>query len=135
MIMAFVYTYALENRGQKVKFFMITMPVQYLPWAFALFELVAGGPVALILSLVGIVAAHTHNFLTQIYPTFGRGKNYLATPAFVRSYFSSNVPRTVHRGYGTAVRGESQREPSSGWASSLQGDWSARGRGRRLGGD
>lgn len=133
LIMAFVYTYARANQGMRVKFWMAQFPVEFLSWAFITVDLVVYGPDAAILGLIGIIAAHTHDFLTRLYPTFGGGKNYLITPAFVRRYFSRFTPRGVFRSYGTAYRAP-QESSTGGWTSSLQGDWSARGRGRRLGG-
>lgn len=85
---------------------------------------------------MGIVAAHFYDFLTRIYPTFGGGKNYLVTPAFVRRFFAASKPRGEARAFGTAYRATDQTQGSSGsWTSSFQSPWSRRGPGRRLGGD
>lgn len=130
--MAFVYSFARVNEGKQVKFFMIPLPVEFLPWAYVVMELVSDGPPAGILALTGIIAAHTHHFLTRIYPSFGGGRNYLVTPVFVKRLF--NTPRGVHRSYGTSFRPPRTQESDGGWTSTLKGSWSARGRGRRLGG-
>ncbi|RMJ25090.1 Der1-like family [Aspergillus sp. HF37] len=132
LIVAFVYSFARVNEGKKVKFIMIPLPVEFLPWAFVLMDLVTGGPPSAILDITGIIAAHTHYFLTRIYPSFGGGRNYLVTPVFVKRLF--NRPRGVHRTYGTSLRPPETRESDGGWTSTLKGSWSARGRGRKLGG-
>ncbi|KAL4890409.1 Der1-like family-domain-containing protein [Aspergillus ambiguus] len=134
LILAFVYTFAQDNRGSKASFFMIRMPIEFLPWAMLVFTLVAYGCPAACNESMGIVAAHLYDFLTRIYPTFGGGRNYITTPAFVRRLFST-TSRGTSRGYGTAYRPASQDQGSSGgWTSSFQGAWSQRGPGRRLGG-
>lgn len=137
LILALAYTYAQDNRGKKVMFFIVQIPVEYLPWAMLAYTLVMGGWAAALNESMGIVAAHAYDFLTRIYPTFGGGRNYLVTPAFVRRYFTSITPNSGYRAYGTAFRSSqpSNSSTSRGWASSIQSPWSGRGAGRRLGGD
>lgn len=132
--MALVYTYAQDNRGQKTKFWFFPIQVEYLPWMFLAFDLIMSGPSAATLSFTGIVAAHLYEFLTRIYPEFGGGRNYIVTPGFVKRFFARSTPRGAYRSYGTAYR-PTQESSGSSWSSSVQGAWSARGRGRRLGGD
>lgn len=138
LILALAYTYAQDNRGKKVMFFIVQIPVEYLPWAMLAFTLVMSGWPAALSEGMGIVGAHAYDFLTRIYPTFGGGRNYLVTPAFVRRYFTSLAPTSGHRAYGTAYRPSQPPGSSStsrGWTSSIQNPWSGRGAGRRLGGD
>jgi Derlin-2/3 len=137
LILAFVYTYAQDNRGRKAMFYVIQIPVEFLPWAMLVMAFVSGGPSAVLSEAMGIVAAHLYDFLTRIYPAFGGGRNWITTPAFVRRYFGAGTPAHTSRAYGTAFR---QPQPSSGsssggWSSSFQNPWSGRGSGRRLGGD
>ncbi|CAL5874112.1 uncharacterized protein PFLUO_LOCUS8399 [Penicillium psychrofluorescens] len=137
LILAFVYTYAQDNRGRKATFYVIQIPVEFLPWAMLLMAFVSGGPSAVLAEAMGIVAAHLYDFLTRIYPAFGGGRNWVTTPTFVRRYFDARTPASSSRAYGTTFR---QAQPSSGssssggWSSSLQNPWRGRGAGRRLGG-
>ncbi|PKY05367.1 DER1-domain-containing protein [Aspergillus campestris IBT 28561] len=137
LILAFVYTSAQDNRGRKTNFFFFQIPMEMVPWAMLGVTLVMSGWPAALYESTGILAAHMYDFLTRIYPAFGGGRNYLTTPAFVRRLFSTYVPRSANRAYGTAYRptGPAQNPSSSGWTSSLQSPWSGRGPGRRLGGN
>lgn len=138
LILAFIYTYAQDNRGKRAMLFFVEIPMEYLPWAMLLITLVMGGPVAALSESMGIIAAHLHDFLTRIYPTFGGGRNYLITPPSVQRFFARHTPNSGYRGYGTAFRPPQSPEssaPSRGWTSSMQSSWSGRGAGRRLGGD
>lgn len=138
LIIAFVYTFAQDNRGKKVTFFIVTLPVELLPWAMLTLTLVVSGWPAALCEGMGIIAAHLYDFLTRIYPTFGGGKNYIITPGFVKRLFGSHVQQEAYRPYGMAYRPGQQPHrgsASSGWTSSLGSSWSGRGAGRRLGGD
>lgn len=136
LILAFIYTFAQDNRGRKANFFVIQIPIEFLPWATLGFTLVRSGWPAALSDSMGVVAAHLYDFLTRIYPTFGGGRNYITTPAFVRRLFAGER-RGEYRAYGTAYRPASQAQitPSSGssWSSAFQNPWSSRGPGRRLG--
>ncbi|KAL1969066.1 hypothetical protein VTN77DRAFT_900 [Rasamsonia byssochlamydoides] len=135
LILAFVYTWAQDNRGRKVMFFVIQIPAEFLPFAMLTVTFVMSGWGGVKSQGTGILAAHLYDFLTRIYPTFGGGRNYITTPAFVRRLFDGQ--RDTARAYGTAYRpGQStQGSSSSGWSSSFGTSWSSRGAGRRLGGD
>lgn len=135
--MAFIYTFAQDNRGKKAMLYFIQIPMEYLPWAMLVVTLVMGGWSAALGESMGIVAAHAYDFLTRIYPTFGGGRNYLVTPVSVQRFFATHTPNTGSRGYGTAYRPSQPADSSSsrGWASSFQSPWGGRGAGRRLGGD
>ncbi|KAJ5373613.1 hypothetical protein N7517_005619 [Penicillium concentricum] len=141
LIMAFVYTYSQTNRGTKTRFFFFDIPVVFLPYAMLLLTMVSYGWHAAVVESTGIVAAHTYDFLTRIYPTFGGGRNFITVPPFVERYFTEHDPNSGHRGYGTARRApRPAEEPSSAstsgsswtsWTSS--NSWNGRGSGRRLG--
>ncbi|KAJ5081384.1 hypothetical protein NUU61_009648 [Penicillium alfredii] len=137
LILAFAYTYAQDNRGKKVMFFIVQIPVEYLPWAMLTMTLVMGGWPAALNESMGIVAAHLYDFLTRIYPTFGGGRNYITTPTFMHRLFNTNTVPTGNRSYRTAYRTPQPSQASSGrgWTSSIQNPWGSRGAGRRLGGD
>ncbi|KAJ5927989.1 hypothetical protein N7466_006945 [Penicillium verhagenii] len=138
LTLAFIYTYAQENRGRKAMLWFFEIPMEYLPWAMLLMNMVMNGWPSALSEGMGIVAAHLYDFLTRIYPTFGGGRNYLVTPAAVQRYFSRHTPGTAQRGYGTAFQPSAASQPSQpsrGWTSSIQNPWGGRGAGRRLGGD
>ncbi|PWY85671.1 DER1-domain-containing protein [Aspergillus sclerotioniger CBS 115572] len=136
LILAFVYTYSQDNRGKKASFFIVQIPVEFLPWAMLTLTLVISGWPSALSDGMGIIAAHLYDFLTRIYPTFGGGKNCLATPAFVRRFFAAHTPRREARAFGTAYHhaNDQARNSSIGWTSSFQSSWNRRGPGRRLGG-
>lgn len=136
LILAFIYTWAQDNRGRKVMFFVIQIPAELLPFAMLAVTLVMNGWGGVMSQGTGILAAHLYDFLTRIYPTFGGGRNYITTPAFIRRMFDGQ--RVTARTYGTAYRPgqqSTQGSSSSGWGSSFGSSWSSRGAGRRLGGD
>lgn len=137
MILALAYTYSQDNRRKKVSFFVIQLEAKWLPWVLLLAALVTGGPDAMIYQGTGILAAHLYDFLTRLYPTFGGGRNYLQTPAFLRRWFGGADQRTQRKGYGTAYASQAQQpsRPASGFSTAFSSPWSTRGQGRRLGGD
>ena len=136
LILAIAYTYAQENKGKKVSFFIVTFNVVWLPWVMLLMTLVMAGPGAVLQQATGIVAAHLYDFLTRLWPTFGGGRNYIITPAIVKQWFGADRPNIQARGYGTAYR---QAVPAPGRGTSsgfgFSSAWGTRGQGRRLGGD
>jgi len=139
LLLAFVYTYAQDNRGKKAHFVIVQIPVEYLPWATITLTLIMGGLPAAIQQGTGIVAAHMFDFLTRLYPTFQGGRNYLKTPAAIQRYFGADKSTFKHKAYGTSYTpGRVVPQPQSrGWTSTLSGGsgWGSRGSGRRLGGD
>lgn len=140
LVLAFIYTFAQDNRGKKAHFIIMQIPVEYLPWAMLTYTLVMGGTQAALQQGTGIVAAHLYDFLTRLYPTFQGGRNYIQTPAAIRRYFGGNRSSSTqsHRSYGTSYRpGQAppQRQ-TGGWTSGFSSsNWTGRGAGRRLGGD
>lgn len=139
LILGLAYTYAQDNRGKKVTFYVITFNVIFLPWAILLLTLVMRGPQAAMAQGTGLVAAHLYDFLTRLWPTFGGGRNYISTPNFVRLWFGGNGRNIKAQSYGTAYRPATAEAPSRGTSSGLGifsgGSWLGRGQGRRLGGD
>ncbi|CAI7642390.1 unnamed protein product [Penicillium glandicola] len=141
MIMAFVYTYSQMNRGTKTRFWFIDIPVVFLPYAILLVTMVRVGWYGALVDSMGIIAAHTYDFLTRIYPTFGGGRNFITVPGFVERYFTNHDTSSGYRGYGTASRAPRPAEqPSSAstsgssWSSwTSSNSWNGRGAGRRLG--
>lgn len=141
LLLAFIYTYAQDNRGRKVHFIFFQIPAEFLPWAMLAMTLLTGGLDGAMQQGAGLIAAHLYDFLTRLYPTFQGGRNYVQTPRFVRNMFSSTTPTTTQRAYGTSFRpaqAPTQPVPSAsrGWTSGFSsGAWSGRGTGHRLGGD
>lgn len=138
LIMALAYTYAQDKRGGKVTFYVIQIPVIFLPWAMLALTLVMGGWPMALRQGTGLVAAHAYEFLTRIYPGFGGGRNWIQTPAMVRRWFGGDQRTQTTRGFGTAYRPAAQPQSQTsggGWSSGLSSVWNSRGQGRRLGGD
>ena len=137
MILALAYTYSQDNRRKKVSFFVVQLEAKWLPWVLLLAALVTGGAGAMIFQGTGIVAAHLYDFLTRLYPTFGGGRNYVRTPAFLQRWFGGKDERAKRKGYGTAYASQPQQppRPASGLSTAFSSPWSTRGQGRRLGGD
>lgn len=117
-------------------FFVVELPTLLMPWARLALTFIMKGWHRAATDLTGIVAAHMYDFLTRIYPTFGGGKNYIITPAFIQRWFTRSQRAGTQRGYGQAYRPPNQSEgSSSGWSSSVRNAWNSRGSGRRLGGN
>lgn len=139
LILALAWTYATEFRGRKVSLFVISLPVEYLPWALFGFSVVRDGWDNAICGSTGMVAAHLFDTLTRLYPSFQGGKNWLQTPGFIARAFGANMNQPARTGYGSMQRptGRATRETgfSSGWTSSLDHLWAGRNVGRRLGGE
>jgi Derlin-2/3 len=137
LILAFIYTFAQDNRGKKAYFVIVQIPVQYLPWAMLTLTLIMGGWPAALSEGTGILAAHLYDFLTRLYPTFQGGRNWVQTPAVIKRAFGADRSSFSHKAYGSSFRAgrPAPQQSSSGWTSALSGSWGGRGTGRRLGGD
>ncbi|KAL6235443.1 hypothetical protein BDW75DRAFT_230290 [Aspergillus navahoensis] len=132
----FVALVIMDNKGTKTMFFVVEIPTLLLPWARLTLTFVMNGWHRASVEVTGIVAAHLYDFLTRIYPTFGGGKNYIVTPAFVRRWFTRSLRGGQERVYGRAYRPPDESvNSSSGWTSSVRTAWNSRGSGRRLGGN
>jgi len=131
LVIAIAYTYAQDNRGKKIKFFIITMDVKWLPYAMLFLNFIINGIPSTQVQAMGIPAAHLYDFLTRLWPAFGGGKNLLPTPAFVTRWFGGASPtdRIVVKKHATVFR------PPPATTSSYTGGWGSRGQGRRLGGE
>ncbi|KAF4632353.1 hypothetical protein G7Y89_g5772 [Cudoniella acicularis] len=135
LVLAFTYTSCQDDRGQMATFFVVTIPAQWIPFAMILLTFILNGPTAALISITGLVAAHLHDFLTRLWPTFGGGRNWVPTPAFVRRWFETKTDTVTHKPYGTAFA-RAQSGPSASGSSSgpLPESWKSRGSGHRLGG-
>lgn len=138
LLLAFIYTFAQDNRGKKAHFVILQIPVEYLPWAMLTLTLIMGGPHAAMQQGTGVVVAHLYDFLTRLYPTFQGGRNWIQTPAPIKRYFGADRSAFAHKAYGTSFRpGQSiPQQQSGGWTSGFApSSWTGRGQGRRLGGN
>lgn len=100
--------------------------------------LASGSPHAALVQSTGLIAAHLYDFLTRIYPTFGGGRNFIQTPAFITRLFTSTEASGIKRSYGMAFTPAAQQAPARASGSSagvLPEAWRSRGSGHRLGGD
>ncbi|OQE88985.1 hypothetical protein PENNAL_c0015G07951 [Penicillium nalgiovense] len=117
LTMAFVYTFSQTNRGTKTRFWFIDIPVVFLPYAMLLVTMVSNGWDAALVESMGILAAHTYDFLTRIYPTFGADTEDME-------------PRAAHQGrLGNPRQRQRQDQPGAagplrvlGMAEALAGD-------------
>lgn len=138
LVLAVAYTSSQDDRGQKATFFIVTIPAQWIPYAMLLMTFVMAGPDAAKIQATGLVAAHLHDFLTRIWPTFGGGRNLVPTPAFVKRMFQTTEASVADRAYGTAFTPAQRTSGTSTGASAggvLPEAWRNRGSGHRLGGD
>jgi Derlin-2/3 len=122
----------------KATFFVITIPAQWMPYAMLLMTFVMAGPGAAKIQATGLVAAHLHDFLTRIWPTFGGGRNLVPTPEFIKRRYQTTQPTVTSRPYGTAFAQPQRADsgPASGSSAGvLPESWRNRGSGHRLGGD
>lgn len=137
-MLAFSYTSTQDDRDQKATFFVVTIPAQWIPYAMLLMTFVMAGPGAAKIQATGLIAAHLHDFLTRLWPTFGGGRNFVPTPRFVKRMFQTTEATVRDRSFGTAFT-PAQRTagPASGSSSGgvLPESWRNRGSGHRLGGN
>lgn len=137
LLLAWAYTSSQDDRGQKATFFFVSIPAELVPYAMLLVTLLMEGPYSAKIQATGLVAAHLHDFLTRLWPTFGGGRNLLPTPAFVTRMWQTTEAATAHRGFGTAFT-PAQRTASTTGSSAggvLPESWRSRGSGHRLGGE
>ena len=136
LMLAFIYTFAQDNRGQKAHFIILQIPVEFLPWAMLTLTMIMGGPTAALQQGTGVLAAHLYDFLTRLYPTFQGGRNYIQTPNVIKRFFGADQTTVTNKPYGTSIRpGQAlPQQPTTGWGSGLSGSSGGRGQGRRLGG-
>jgi len=144
LILALAYYWtALEDSGKKVSFFIATFPVKFLPLVMLAMTFVQAGAGATLVEATGLVAAHLYLFLTDIYPRFGGGRNFLVTPNWVHALFAgvgdnASGPRP-RAGTGPSTRPAAPGVASTAAASGrgifapVGNQWTHRGQGHRLG--
>lgn len=142
LIMAFIYTFAMDDPARQVQFIILPMPAKYLPFAMLFLTFVMGGPIEALKQACGLLAAHLYAFLNFIWPQYGSGTGQplIKTPTFVGRWFGADSPTPRVREYGTAFGARPVNEPNRGQASGFMAGpggasrWNSRGAGHRLGG-
>ena len=119
---------------------IVNIPAQWAPVDMIVISFVMSGPPAAKIQLTGLIAAHLYDFLTRLYPEFGGGRNFIRTPAFVKSWFARGEPGVASRAYGTAFTpadrvASGARTTGASVGNVLPESWKSRGSGQRLGGD
>ena len=138
LMLAFIYTFAQDNRGKKAHFIILQIPVEYLPWAMLTLTFIMGGPYAAMQQGTGVIWPQLNYSKPRLYPTFQGGRNYIQTPNVIKRYFGADRTSFSHKAYGTSYRtGQSiPQQQNRGWTSGFSSSaWSGRGQGRRLGSD
>lgn len=137
-MLALAYTSSQDDRGGRTTFLVVTIPTVLVPYLMLFITLIVDGWMAMYIQITGLVAAHLHDFLTNLWPTFGGGRNLLATPKFVTRLLQSTEATIKNRSYGTAFT-PAQKAPSQATGASAGGvlpeSWRSRGSGHRLGGE
>ena len=138
LVLALAYTSSQDDRGGSTTFYFFSIPSVLVPYAMLFVTLIRGGVYPTAVQATGLVAAHLHDFLTRLWPTFGGGRNLLPTPMFITRLFQSTEATSKERSYGTAFT-PAQKTPSSATGASAGGvlpeSWRSRGSGHRLGGE
>jgi len=138
LVLALAYTSCQDNRGGSAHFFVVTIPATLVPFAMLLMTFVTAGANPAKVQATGLVAAHLHDFLTRLWPTFGGGRNLLPTPSIVRRMFQTTEATVTDRAFGTAFTPAQRTAATSSGASAggvLPESWRQRGSGHRLGGE
>ncbi|TPX09674.1 uncharacterized protein E0L32_009147 [Thyridium curvatum] len=130
LILALAYTGTQDQRGVKVNYFFVTIPAQLIPYTMMLMTILTQGPGAVPIQLAGLFSAHMYDFLSRIWPEFGGGTNWIATPAFI-TRLAGSTARIQERTFGTAIRPTGSG--SGAGSGPLPDSWRTRGKGQRLG--
>ncbi|POS83189.1 hypothetical protein EPUL_004912 [Erysiphe pulchra] len=138
LVLALAYTSSQDDRGQKASFYFITIPAVWVPYAMLLMNIVMAGPDSAKIQATGFIAAHLHDFLTRLWPTFGGGRNLIPTPKFLQRLWDLKPGTSTQKSYGSMFAPKVRRNMESTSRSSpdaLPKSWQNRGSGHRLGGD
>ncbi|RDD43037.1 Derlin-1 [Trichoplax sp. H2] len=88
MVLSVLYVWCQVNRDVIVQFFFGTQfKAMYLPWVFAIFNIVIRGSGKD--ELIGIFVGHVYFFLVFKYPQEYGGRQLIGTPSFLYRYFPS----------------------------------------------
>ncbi|KAH6611150.1 centromere microtubule-binding cbf5 [Trichoderma cornu-damae] len=133
LTLAMAYTVTQEQRGHTTNYIFMSIPSQLAPFAMMVMNLFFPNGVAIILmQLHGLAAAHLYLFLTKIWPDIGGGRNWLQTPAFIRSLVNGATPASQSSA-GARVPDTASARSSGASRGPLPDSWRTRGPGHRLG--
>jgi hypothetical protein len=90
--------------------------------------LIMEGPEGMFRDLLGIPVAHLYDFLSNYWPQYGGGVNFLKAPQWLNDMLGGSRQIT------SSARGTALRPPPA-QTRTLASSWGARGSGRRLGSD
>ncbi|KAG9969740.1 hypothetical protein KCU78_g23941, partial [Aureobasidium melanogenum] len=144
LLLALAYLHVQDAPDGMMTFFFFSIRRKYLPGCMLLVAFLMAGPQEALKQAFGLVAAHLYDFLTRIWPSYGRGTNPIHTPRIVQQWFAKPIGASTTRSYGTAFQGrpvgsvgaqsQASSSRSGGWTSGFtSGSWGSRGPGRRLG--
>lgn len=88
-----IYYWSQKNKDSNVSFmFGFQFRAVYFPFVLIAFGLLTGGGLDLT-QILGIVVAHLYYFLKDIWPNQYEGREFLATPNFVKKLFPNEGPQ------------------------------------------
>lgn len=133
LALAFITSATIDSWDVPTTVVFVTIPSQYLPYAFLLFTLLSQGPKGALIDGTGLAGAHLYELLSGRYVEHGGPSQNLipAAPAFLQKICGTRTE--VVRPYGTVLNAMGP----SGSATSAWGvtGWAKWGKGHRLGGD
>ncbi|KAL5467442.1 hypothetical protein EMCRGX_G031666 [Ephydatia muelleri] len=125
LIFSVLYLWCQVNRETIVTFwFGIQVKAMYFPWVLFFFFFILGDD--WVTMLLGIVVGHLYYFITDTWPQYYGGRQFISTPQFLHNWFPSN--RRI-AGFGVPP---ASRRPVGGEGEQRRGGhtW---GQGQRLG--
>ncbi|GAA5983789.1 hypothetical protein JCM10908_005928 [Rhodotorula pacifica] len=130
-MMAVTHLWAQTNSTRQVNLYgLINVPAPYFPFAMLGFDLLNGGPGAVLRSFTGMVAAHAYYYISVIWPSSGGSP----PPALLRSLLAPPQLLINLLGNGPAVPSSFAAPSSTGGRSWTSGFGSGSGGGSRSGG-
>jgi len=87
-----MYYWSQTNRDQNVSFmFGFQFKAVYFPFVLIGFGLLTGGGIDMS-QVIGIAVGHLYYFLKDIWPVQYEGREFLATPSFIKKLFPEDIP-------------------------------------------
>ncbi|KAH0005266.1 hypothetical protein KCU78_g12960, partial [Aureobasidium melanogenum] len=125
LLLALAYLHVQDAPDGMMTFFFFSIRRKYLPGCMLLVAFLMAGPQEALKQAFGLVAAHLYDFLTRIWPSYGRGTNPIRTPRIVQQWFAKPIGASTTRSYGTAFQGRPAGSvgAQSQASSSRSGGW------------
>ncbi|BGP16739.1 hypothetical protein JCM10213_009156 [Rhodosporidiobolus nylandii] len=127
-LMAITHLWAQASPTNRVSLYgILTLPAVYFPFALLGMDLLNGGPMAVVTSATGIVAAHAYYFLSVILPRQNGGRqnptvaSLLNPPAFLIGQLGNGAAAPPSHASGFRSFGGGQRLGGSSGGSRLGG--------------